>query len=148
MPKKKDPVAKALVRNGAYYVFSKKKPRSGDPKKARRLELLGGGFRRKQDPFLGLLIELVAEEPTGIIALCALKQLPVHEKVVVDKEDHYIFEINIGPGSIDHLEHGEDESYGFKRVKCRVIHNKAMLRRRLLEFTPKTQRIFKKARCV
>ena len=139
--KKKDGVAKLFIRASSYYIFSNKRKRSSH-KNDHRLELIGGQIESGESPLEALIREVGEEELSRIIAAKTKKQFPKCKRVVVDKEDHFIFEISVNDDDFKNMRHNDRESYGFVKVEVNIIDEKDKLRTNLSRFTPKTGKIF------
>lgn len=140
--KKKTGIAKLFIRANAYYIFSEKRKPSS-PKSDHGLELAGGQIEDGESPLEALIREVEEEELSGIIAAKTRHQRPECKRVVVDGQDHFIFEISIEDDDFKNLRHNEDESYGFVKVEVGIIDKKHELRISLSRFTPKTRKIFR-----
>jgi hypothetical protein len=140
--KKETGVAKLFIRANAYYVFSEKRT-PNDPERDHRLELVGGHIEDGESPRKALIREAKEEELTYTIAKKTRRQRPKGEKVVVDKENHYIFKISVDDDDFKKMRPDRKESYGFVKVEADTIEEKDKLINSLSRFTPKTGEIFR-----
>jgi len=109
----------------------------GKPEKHDKLELIGGGIKKDETPFQGLIRELYEEESTGILARKASKQIPDARRIMVKDKPAYIFKMTIDKNDIKQIQMDPKESLGY-----RVIHKSEVINDPK-RFTPKTIRIFR-----
>ena len=144
--KKQAGVAKLFIRVNGYYIFSKKRKRSS-PKSDHYLELFGGHINDGESPRKALIREI--EEELGCIIAAKLKnKRPKPKKIVVDKEDHFIYKVSFDSDDFKNMRCNTCESYGFEKFEARVIDEQDKLRIKLSCFTTKTRNIFRALRLI
>lgn len=115
-------ISKIFIVLKEFYLFSeKRKPFSSDD---RLLELLGGRLDNSETPFQGLIRELQEEDLSGMLAN-KVKSLNLQPRdIVVNNENHSIYEIEITQKEYNGLKYNPTESYGFHLIEKSIIDDK------------------------
>ncbi len=131
-----------LSLDDTFFFSIKKAP--NDPARDGKLELLGGGVAKGEEPFQGLIRELKEEEESASVANKVARLQPVPVEIVVEDDRHFIYHLAIEEKDLEGIRMSSHESYGYRLMPKGTITKPGQLER--LIFTRRTVKIFHKLR--